>query len=67
MLKEDSVRNGEAGPAKARPPPRRETTDIHGVDREKTVGEKRADEKETGILVRDKGSESQRASQKERD
>ena len=61
------MRNGEAGPAKARPPPRRETTDIHGVDREKTVGEKRADEKETGILVRDKGSESYRAPQKERD
>ncbi|KYQ50525.1 hypothetical protein ALC60_10425 [Trachymyrmex zeteki] len=39
----------------------RRTTDIHGVDREKTVGEKRdgerADEKETaGIPVRDEGS-----------
>ncbi|KYN37839.1 hypothetical protein ALC56_08038 [Trachymyrmex septentrionalis] len=44
---EDSVRkHGEAGPAKARPPPRRETTDIHGVDREKTVGEKRDGERE---------------------
>lgn len=66
------MRNGEAGPAKARPPPRRETTDIHGAEREKTVGERRdgerADEKETaGIPVRDEGSELRSARERNGD